>query len=84
MIIANRDRLTSHGNVDDRKTVLDILEAGFEASDPYENTKKLIRVEDGRLMFGHPDFEWQTSDHRSRGRDPIVFCLLYTSDAADE
>ncbi len=75
MIIANRDRLTSHGNVDDRKTVLDILEAGFEASDPYENTKKLIRVEDGRLMFGHPDFEWQTSDHRSRGRDPIVFEL---------
>jgi len=75
MIIENVERLTSQGNIDGRKTVLGILEAGLQASDPYENTKNLIRIEDGKLMFGHPDFEWQTADHRLRGREPIVFDL---------
>ena len=70
MMVKNRDRLISHGNVDGRRIVLDILEAGFEVSDPYENAKKLIRVENDKLMFGHPDFEWQTSDKRSKGRAP--------------
>jgi glycerate-2-kinase len=34
-----------------------ILEAGLQASNPYHNTSKLIRVEDGKLIIGCKDFE---------------------------
>ena len=57
MRILNADSLTSHGNVRGRKAVLDILEAGMVAADPYENTRKLLRVEGGKLIVGNPDFE---------------------------
>ena len=36
--------------------MLDVLEAGLAAPDPYENVKKIVRIEDGRLLVGHPDF----------------------------
>jgi glycerate 2-kinase len=49
--------LSSHGNVRGRKAVLEILEAGLEAADPYYNTRKLLRVEQGRLIIGCSDFE---------------------------
>lgn len=75
MIIKNADRLASHSNIEGRRILLEILEAGFEASDPYENARKLIRVDNGKLLFGHPDFEWQTSDRRSREHTPLVFDL---------
>ncbi len=57
MRIRNADVLTSHGNRAGREAVVQILEAGLHAGDPYHNTRKLIRVEDGNLIVGHPDFE---------------------------
>jgi len=57
MRILNVDRLASHGNVRGRKAVLEVLEAGLEAADPYNNTRKLLRVERGKLVVGNPDFE---------------------------
>jgi glycerate 2-kinase len=54
MIIKNTEALTSQGNVRDRKAVLDLIEAGLLAADPYENTKKLFRIRDGKLIVGHP------------------------------
>ena len=45
------------GNVHGRKAVLEILEAGMQASDPYNNTRKLIRIENGKLICGNRDFE---------------------------
>ena len=53
MIIKNRDELLSHGNVAGRRVVLDILEAGMAAADPYENTRNLIRIESGKLIVGN-------------------------------
>lgn len=55
--ILNADVLASHGHVAGRKAVLQILEAGLQAADPYTNAKKLVRVEKGRLIVGHPDME---------------------------
>jgi len=52
MIIKNRSELLSHGKADGRRAVLDILEAGIAAADPYQNTRDLIRVEDGKLIIG--------------------------------
>lgn len=69
MIITNMDALTSHGNVRGRKTVLDIMEAGFQAADPYENVRRLIRVQDDTLIVGHPDFSLP------RGLNPLTFDL---------
>ncbi len=51
------DELISHGNIALRKAALEILEAGLEASDPYFNTRKLIRLEGNRLIVGNKDFE---------------------------
>ncbi len=57
MRIQNAHDLTSHGNVAGRKAVIEILEAGLQAADPYWNTRQLIRVDSGRLMVGGTQFE---------------------------
>jgi glycerate-2-kinase len=57
MRIQNADTLVSHGNVDGRRKMVEILEAGLEAADPYNNTQRLIRLEGGRLIVGNRDFE---------------------------
>ena len=57
MRIRNADTLTSHGNRVGREAVVQILEAGLQAGDPYNNTRRLLRVEDGRLIVGNSDFE---------------------------
>lgn len=62
MIISSTQALTSHGNRDGRETVLEILNAGFLAADPYENTKKLISVQDNKLIVNYENFlpeEWR-------------------------
>ena len=53
MIIKNRAALLSHGNIDGRRCVLDILEAGIAAADPYENTRKLLKLEGSILSVGN-------------------------------
>jgi glycerate 2-kinase len=55
--IINMASLVNHGNIAGRKVVAEILEAGLQASDPYENTRKLIRIEGNRLTIGNKDFE---------------------------
>jgi len=50
--ILNMEALTSHGNIAGRKAMAAILEAGLEASDPYYNTKKLLRLEGNTLTVG--------------------------------
>jgi glycerate-2-kinase len=52
VIIKNRDQVTSHGDLRGREIVADILEAGLTAVDPYPNTRKLICVENGKLIIG--------------------------------
>jgi glycerate 2-kinase len=59
------DRVTA--TCEGRRDVVEILEAGLQAADPYTNTKKLIRVEGNRLIVGGADYEpdW-LSRHRAR------------------
>lgn len=57
MRILNADALTSHGNIAGRKAVVEILEAGMQAADPYTNTCRLLRVEGNRLVVGNRAFE---------------------------
>ncbi|MHB1319364.1 MAG: DUF4147 domain-containing protein [Anaerolineae bacterium] len=51
-IFRNRDELLSHGNIAGREKVLDILETGLVAGDPYPNVLKAVRIERGRLLIG--------------------------------
>ncbi|MFH1639502.1 MAG: DUF4147 domain-containing protein [Chloroflexota bacterium] len=55
--IENREALTSHGNQAGRRAMVEILEAGLQATDPYDNTTKLIRLEGDRLIVGGSIFE---------------------------
>lgn len=55
--IQNREALLSTGNVPGRKVMLQILESGLQAADPYANTLKLIRIENGKLIVGNKEFE---------------------------
>ena len=55
--IQNMESLASHGNIAGRKAMLEILEAGLQASDPYHNMRKLIRLESGKLIVGGKEFE---------------------------
>jgi glycerate-2-kinase len=58
MLIKNREELTAHGDSQGRVKTLDILEAGMAVADPYVNTRKLIRIVDGKLMVGgHPEMD---------------------------
>ncbi len=42
--ILNAGMLTDHGNVRGRQAMVEILEAGLQASDPYYNTLKAMRM----------------------------------------
>ena len=55
--ILNAEALTSHGNVAGRKSVVEILEAGMRAADPYNNTRELLRRDGNRLVVGNRAFE---------------------------
>ncbi len=55
--IQNMESLASHGNIPGRRAMLDILEAGLEASDPYNAVKELIRIDRGMLIIGNREFE---------------------------
>ncbi len=57
MRILNQDVLNGHGNVEGRRIITDLLEAGLEAADPYYNTKKLLHIEGDKLYIGNPDFD---------------------------
>ena len=51
MRILNYEELTNHGNIKGRKMAADIIEAGLSAGNPYNNTLKLISIEDNKLIF---------------------------------
>ncbi len=53
--ILNATMLTSHGNRAGRQAVVEILEAGLQAADPYRGVLDLVRVEGSRLVVGRPD-----------------------------
>lgn len=55
--IQNTRDLINHENRAGRTAALKILEAGLAGADPYTNTRKLIRKNNGKLVFGFKQFE---------------------------
>ncbi|MEM2074165.1 MAG: DUF4147 domain-containing protein [Nitrososphaeria archaeon] len=73
-IIKNFDDLISHGNCEGRKIVLDVLEEGLKASDPYDNVRKLIRLEGNILKIDCRQIPGFTSEGNMI-TEPLVFDL---------
>jgi glycerate 2-kinase len=61
--ILNPEMLTNHDNIKGRKAMVEILEAGLQATDPYYNTIKAMRMQGDTLFVGHPDFEPKGDPH---------------------
>jgi len=55
--ILNAGQLTSHGNTEIRKNMIEIMEAGLAAADPYRNTRKNIKRDGNILRIGNRLFE---------------------------
>src|SRR4030042_6071423 len=55
--IQNAENLLSTGDVPGRQAMLQILEAGLQAANPYANARRLMRVENGKLIVGNKEFE---------------------------
>ncbi|MCL1831080.1 MAG: DUF4147 domain-containing protein [Oscillospiraceae bacterium] len=71
MRIRNYEDLTNHGNVKGRKMAVDIIEAGLDAGNPYNNTLKLLSIKDNKLIFDCKEME-VVGDPRS---GPAVYDL---------
>lgn len=71
MRVLNKDMLTSHGNIEGRKIVAELLDAGLDALDPYYRVKALIRVEDNRIFLDSEGFEMKGDPHAG----PLVLDL---------
>ena len=57
MRIIDGAKLTAHGNRRGRELVVDILDAGLDATDPAPKVRQLVRLEGERLVVGDPLFE---------------------------
>lgn len=68
--IQNRADILSHGNIEGRRLVLDIIDGALQGpAATYENTKKVVRIEKYTLKIGHPDYS------NPPGRRPVSFDL---------
>ncbi len=54
--ILNPEQVTSHGNRSARRDLVEILEAGLRAADPYNNTRALFSLDGDILTVGHEQF----------------------------
>ncbi len=74
MRILNVDTLTSHGHVAGRRALVDILEAGLQAADPYHNTRRLVQRQGDCLILDEPLF--QPRDDPRAGPERIDLCAV--------
>lgn len=63
MRIKNKSNLISHGNTEGRVIVTELLDAGLDAIDPYYRVKKLISVENGKIILNTSGFEMKGDPH---------------------
>lgn len=71
MRINNKSALVSHGNVSGRKIVTELLDAGLDSIDPYYRVKKLIKVENRKIILNTAGFEMKGDPHSG----PLEFDL---------
>lgn len=63
MRIKNKAMLTGHGNIEGRKVVAELLDAGLDALDPYFRVKELVKLENGKIILDNRGFEMKGDPH---------------------
>ena len=63
LYIQNTDQLLSHGNINLRKTALDIIEYALSKADPYVATKAQVSIEGDLLRVGERKFTLTKNQH---------------------
>ena len=63
MRIQNKEQLIGHGNLEGRKIVAELLDAGLDSLDPYIRVKELMSISDGKLIFRTQGFEMRGDPH---------------------
>jgi len=63
MRIQNKEMLTNHGNIEGRKIVVDLLDAGMDALDPYYRVKQFVKVENNKIVLDDRGFEMREDPH---------------------
>lgn len=71
MRIKNKLMLTDHGNIEGRKIVAELLDAGLDAIDPYYRVKELVHLENERIVLHTQGFEMRDDPHSG----PLEFDL---------
>jgi glycerate 2-kinase len=67
--ILNAGELTSHGHIEGRRMMLEILEAGIQAADPYYAMLRIMHRDGDRLVFRGEHFEPEGSP---RSGDEVI------------
>ena len=55
--------LTGHGNVEGRKIVTELLDAGLDALDPYLRVKKFVKIENHKIILDDRGYEMKGDPH---------------------
>ena len=63
MRIKNKSTLTSHGNIEGRKIVAELLDAGLDSLDPYYRVKEFIKIEKQKIVLNNVGFEMKDDPH---------------------
>lgn len=71
MRILNKENLISHGNQAGRQIVVELLDAGLDALDPYLRVKRLVKLENKRIILNNREYEMKEDPHAG----PAVFDL---------
>ena len=71
MRIKNKQNLINHGNIEGRKTVVELLDTGLDALDPYIGVKNLVKLVDNKIILDNKEYEMK-EDPRS---GPAVYDL---------
>ena len=57
MRIQNIGQLTNHGNIEGRRIVAELLDAGLDSLDPYLGVKNLIEFKDNKITIDNTNYE---------------------------
>lgn len=63
MRILNKEMLTNHGNMEGRKIVAELLDAGLDALDPYLRIKRFVQVKENQIVLDDRSFEMKGDPH---------------------
>ncbi|RLF00655.1 MAG: glycerate kinase [Thermoprotei archaeon] len=63
-MILNKDSLLEHGEIEARRKILEILEAGLKAADPSTAVRKSMSIHEEKLFISPGDLRLSLSDYR--------------------